>query len=136
MAQKVMGSRPIGRPIRLSFYHLPMPPVVIITGPISREELKKHLLNDVLVKAVVDIEERMMAIGGTMHADEEQELLNKGSEQEHLWGINLYPDDFSEGFIEFDSMINIRPRQNNRSRGVEDPFIQKEIRAIVSFLVP
>ena len=52
-----------------------------------------------------------------------------------LWGINLYPDRPAEEFIEFDSMINIRPSQGNRSRGVEDAVVQRQIRDIVARLV-
>ena len=113
----------------------PMPPIVLITSTITREELKKYLLDGTLVKAVVDIERKVMAIGGGLHADEEQVLLEEGSKQENLWGINLYPDDKSESWIEFDSMINIRPNQGNRSRGVEDKTTQEKIRSIVSTLV-
>lgn len=111
-----------------------MPPILIIRLPIRREELKKHLLEGTLVKAAVDIERKIMAIGGALHADEEQILLEDGSLQQNLWGINLYPDDLSDAWIEFDSMINIRPTQGNRSRGVEDVEIQKKIRSVVSSL--
>lgn len=88
-----------------------------------------------MVKAVVDLEKGIMAIGGEMHADEESFLFESGSKQENLWGINLYPESVGEDFIEFDSMINIRPRQNNRSRGVEDPALQKRIIEVVNKLV-
>ena len=89
-----------------------------------------------LVKAVVDIEAGIMAIGGTMHADEEAGLLDLGSRQTDLWGINLYPADFgSPGWLEFDSMINIRPGQSNRSRSVEDEATRARIRDVVERLV-
>ncbi len=89
-----------------------------------------------LVKAVVDVDRELMAIGGAMHADEEAILLGLGSSQDHLWGINLYPSQYGKGdWIEFDSMINIRPRHGNRSRGVEDPAAQEKIVAIVGRLV-
>lgn len=88
-----------------------------------------------LVKAVVDVEKRVMAIGGELHADEEAVLLEKGSKQENLWGINLYPEQTGDDFIEFDSMINIRPHAGNRSRSVENPELQKRITAIVNHLV-
>lgn len=88
-----------------------------------------------LVKAVVDIKKEIMAIDASMHADEEAELLSNGSRQENLWGINLYPNKIGKDFIEFDSMINIRPNQNNRSRGVDDKKIQKKIIKIVDRLV-
>jgi hypothetical protein len=74
-----------------------------------------------LVKAVVDVDKGVMAIGGEMHADEEAVLLGQGSSQTGLWGINLYPSQYGEAdWIEFDSMINIRPRPGqslSRRRG-------------------
>jgi hypothetical protein len=74
-----------------------------------------------LVKAVVDIEKGEMVVDAEMHVDEEELLLKKGSKQKNLWGINLYPGKFnSDGFVEFDSMVNIRPSQQNYSRSVED----------------
>lgn len=111
--------------------------IYIITDKISLTELKKiaeERFGD-LVKTVVDIEKNIMAIGGEMHFDEEQLLLEQGSNQENLWGINLYPDLTGEDFVEFDSMINIRPRQNNRSRNVEDQELRKKIITIVQKLV-
>ncbi|MHB8513488.1 MAG: DUF5674 family protein [Actinomycetota bacterium] len=89
-----------------------------------------------LVKSVVDIKQHIMAIGGSLHVDEESLLLQEhGSSQADLWGINLYPDAFgTANFIEYDSMINLRPRQN-RSRGVDDPKIRETIEVIVSELV-
>lgn len=89
-----------------------------------------------LVKAVVDVDKGIMAIGGEMHADEEDALLGLGSSQADLWGINLYPSQYGQSdWIEFDSMINIRPRRGNRSRGVEDPTAQEKIMAVVGRLV-
>jgi hypothetical protein len=89
-----------------------------------------------LVKAVVDVEKEMMVIGGEMHADEEKMLLEKGSKQQDLWGINLYPQNFGkEDFIEFDSVINLRPSQNNLSRFVEDEKIRQKIIKIVDQLI-
>jgi hypothetical protein len=105
---------------------------------ISVSELKElsEKMYDPLVKAVVDIRQKLLVIDAEMHADEEAYLLENGSHQEDLWGINLYPDQFgADGFIEFDSMINIRPRQNNSSRSVEDLGLQQKIRDIVSEVV-
>ncbi len=76
-----------------------------------------------------------MAIGVEMHADEEKELLENDSRQENLWGINLYPDQTEDNFVEFDSMINIRPRQNNRSRDVEDALTRQKIVEVVNKLI-
>ena len=90
-----------------------------------------------LVKAVVDIRLEMMAVDAELHSDEEAALLDSGSRQEDLWGINIYPvlDRNGPDFIEFDSLINLRPSQNNRSRGVEDPAVREKITAIVKKLV-
>jgi hypothetical protein len=70
-----------------------------------------------------------------LHADEEAILLSSGSKQENLWGINLYPQKKDEDFIEFDSVINLKPSQGNRSRGIENPQIQKRIKEIVERLI-
>ncbi len=92
-----------------------------------------NIYNDEMVKAVVDVKREIIGIDAEMHADIEQFLLADGSEQDDLWGINLYPDGFDEsGMIEFDSMINVRPRQGNRSRSVENLEMQQKIREIVA----
>lgn len=112
-------------------------PMKIIDQSITKSELTelaKERFGD-MVKAVVDIERGIMAIGGELHADEEALLLEQGSKQQDLWGINFYPDKSADDFIEFDSMINIRPSQNNRSRGVQDSEMRKRIIEIVGKLV-
>jgi len=108
--------------------------MTIVENCISVEQLKvlaENLLGD-LVKAVVDVEREILILDAELHADMEAYMLDDGSEQENLWGINIYPDMEGDDFIEFDSMINIRPRQGNRSRGVEDINIQNKIRNIVN----
>jgi hypothetical protein len=70
-----------------------------------------------LVKAVVDVARAAMVLDAEMHSDEEAELLATGSRQPDLWGINLYPDLPGEEWIEFDSMIDLRPSSGNSSRG-------------------
>lgn len=108
----------------------------IIRDRISRDELKEMAKNMFgnLVKAVVDIEREIMAIGGELHSDEEALLIEDGSKQESLWGINLYPEIENENWIEFDSLINIRPFQGNLTRGVDNPEIRKKIIKIVNKL--
>lgn len=109
----------------------------IITKLILNNELKKLAKNGFgeLVKAVVDVEREIMAIDGELHADEEALLLEDGSLQRNLWGINLYPEIETDDWIEFDSMINLRPSVGNLSRGVEDPEIRGKIISVVNKLV-
>ena len=108
---------------------------------IVREAITKAELNEMakqqfgdMVKAVVDVEQRIMAIGGELHSDEEAMLLDQGSAQKNLWGINLYPEQPIAEWIEFDSMINVRPSSGNRSRNVERAEIRETITAIVNQL--
>ena len=106
----------------------------VISDTMEIEELKtmaEHGFGD-LVKAVVDVKKGVMAIDAEMHADQESFLLEQGSVQENLWGINIYPYNALEEMIEFDSMINLRPWQENRSRGVENPDIREKIVKIVN----
>jgi hypothetical protein len=98
------------------------------------KQLAESLFGD-MVKAVVDVELAILAVGGELHSDEEALLLEQGSEQKDLWGINLYPELGEDEWIEFDSMINLRPSQNNRSRGVEDAQLRSRITEIVQRLV-
>jgi len=85
-----------------------------------------------MVKAVVDVERGILVVDSELHVDQEQVLLEQGSNQKDLWGINIYPQKYGlDGFIEFDSMINIRPRQQNLSRGVENEEIKKCIIELV-----
>lgn len=109
----------------------------IIDSPITVGELASMAevgFGD-LVKAVVDVKRGIMAVDGELHSDEEALLLESGSEQHHLWGINLYPALARADLIEFDSLINIRPSQGNRSRGVGDPDIREQIVRVVDSLV-
>jgi hypothetical protein len=111
---------------------------MIVRDGISIDELKRlaeERFGD-LVKAVVDIERELMAVGAELHADDEAALLGDGSRQVSLWGINLYPAEHgSADWIEFDSMINVRPGQGNRTRSVDDPSIREQIVLIVGRLV-
>ena len=111
--------------------------IQIITNPIPKKELEKIAQDQFgdWVKAVVDVERNVMAIGGDLHADEEAVLLQDGSRQENLWGINLWLDKGADEWIEFNSMINIRPSQHNRSRGVENENVRQKIKKAVGELI-
>ncbi len=88
-----------------------------------------------MVKGVIDIRRGIMLLDADMHADQEAELLGEGSAQSDLWGINLYPDVSGPDWLEFDSMINLRPSFGNRSRGVDDPATREAIATLVRRLV-
>lgn len=114
-----------------------MSDIRIVKDKISLAELAsiaKERFGD-MVKAVVDCEKKIMAIGGDLHADEEAVLLQDGSRQSDLWGVNLFPQNSGDKWLEFDSMINLRPGQNNRSRYVEDAATREKIIAVVDLLI-
>lgn len=109
--------------------------MIVLNKKINRHDLKilePHMFFEDMVKGVVDIELKLLALNAELHADIEQFLLEKGSLQKNLWGINLYFDDEE---IEFDSLINIpRNRDYGYPRGgreVKDPDIRKKIEQVV-----
>jgi len=87
------------------------------------------------VKIVVDIEKQIMAIGGEMHADEETVLLAHGSAQKDLWGCNIYPDREKDEWLEYSSLINIRPSVGNRSMEIHDEHIRAKVAEVVNRFV-
>lgn len=88
-----------------------------------------------MIKGVVDLRRRVLMIDADMHADQEASLLAEGANQRDLWGINLYPQLEGDDWLEFDSMINLRPSFGNRSRGVDDVATRDAIAALVADLV-
>lgn len=111
--------------------------IILIDKPIPRTrliEIAEEQFGD-MVKAVVDVEKNLMAIGGGLHVDEESFLLERGSTQDNLWGINIHPTRDLPEMVVFDSVINIRPRQDNPSRYVEDSAVRERVIAVVGDLV-
>ena len=110
----------------------------LINKEIKIAELKKmaeKMFGD-FVKAVVDLKKNVMVVDAHMHADQELFLLENGSDQGDLWGINLHPLRFgTKELVEFDSMINLRPSWGNKSRSVDDPKTQQQIITLVNKLV-
>ena len=94
-------------------------------------ESAEVLFDGEMIKAVVDIRRQLLAIDAELHADLEEMLLRSGSALEDLWGINLYPEETEEDFIEYDSLINIHPRQNNCSRRIEDDETRAKVDEVV-----
>ena len=88
-----------------------------------------------MVKVVADISTGAVAFSNSMHSDAERLLLEQGSSQENLWGFNIYPDNPEDIMLEFQSLINIRPRQHNRTLEIQDTTIQEKIKAIVKKII-
>lgn len=111
--------------------------IKIIRDIITKKELvemAKDQFGD-WIKAVVDIEKGIMAVGGDLHADEEAVLLEDGCNQKNLWGINIWPEKFADEWIAFDSMINIRPSVGNRSRNIESAEIREKIMNVIGKII-
>lgn len=109
----------------------------IITDKITTEELKemaKKMFGE-MVKAVVDVEKGIMVVDGELHSDEQELLIENGSKYENLWGINIYPEMTNQDWIEFDSLINLKPAFGHRTRGVEDVKIREKIIEIADKLI-
>lgn len=99
------------------------------------QEMAKRMYGSI-VKADVDVAKKIVLVDMEMHADGEAYLLENGSQNKDLWGINFHPDKFgTDEFVEFDSMINIRPSQNNFSKSIDDEQIRNTILEIVDEVV-
>ena len=107
------------------------------SDPISLAEVKalaQQRFGD-MIKGVVDLRRGILLLDADTHADQESALLERGSAQQDLWGINIYPDAPDADWLEFDSMINLRPSFGNRSRGIDDPETRAAVAALVNRLV-
>lgn len=109
---------------------------------IIRDKITKQELSELakefyveMVKGVADIERDIIALGGEWHMDANQVLIEDGSSQENLWGFNIYLDKSKEERLEYNSLINIRPKQGNKSMEVESKEIQNDILEIIDKLV-
>jgi hypothetical protein len=105
---------------------------------INIDELKKmaESMYGSMVKADVDLEKGIVLVDMEMHADGEAYLLDNGSKQTNLWGINLHPSKYDTNeFIEFDSMINMKPSQDNPTRYILNEDIRSKIVELVSGVV-
>jgi hypothetical protein len=112
------------------------PDVVVLDRRIEPGELRRLVERfEDMVKFVVDVDSGRLAVGGEMHADAEQALLDSGARQANLWGANYYPGRGPEGCIEYTSLINIRPAAGNRSMELQDPALRERVREITYALL-
>jgi len=111
--------------------------IKVIERPIAKDELINIAAQwfGAMVKAVVDLEKNIIAIGGEMHADAEAILIEQGSKQDNLWGINLYPNEKDENFIKYISLINISPRRKNLDMEIQNSEIKSQIRELIDKLI-
>jgi len=110
----------------------------IVKDAITRAQLRAlaHEQYGDIIKAVVDVNTGVVGVGGELHVDIQSILIEKeGGRGDTTWGINLYLDKTGDDFIEFDSMINLKPALGNKTRGVEDETIRQKIREIVDRVV-
>lgn len=113
------------------------PDIVIIEKKIEPAELARLVgaYFEGMVKYVVDIERKVAAVGGELHADAEHLLLESGSRQENLWGANYLPGIGADDCIEYTSLINIRPAQGNRTMLIADSEIRERVREVTFALI-
>ena len=113
------------------------PPILILAqriDPTALRRLVKSGFGD-MVKYVADVGRGIVAIGGELHADAEQVLLDAGSQQEDLWGANYYPGRGRDLCVEFTSLINISPARGNRQMEIANPALRDRIRALTLALI-
>jgi len=110
------------------------PAIVLTSESLDPAEVRRlvHAFFSDMVKVVVDVRRARAAVGGELHADAEQLLLEDGSEQADLWGANYYPGRGLEGCIEYTAMINIRPAQDNAGMEIRDPEVRRLVWQVVS----
>lgn len=111
--------------------------IEVVTDTIFLEKVKQLAQDSYgdMVKAVADIEKGIIAIGGEYHADAEQLLLIHGSLQDNLWGFNIYPNQPRESWLEYYSLINVRPRANNNSQIIQDEYIKEKIKNLTEKMI-
>ena len=111
--------------------------IVVLERRIDRMELARlvKMYFEDMVKYVADVTRGVIAVGGELHADAEQLLLEAGSRQTDLWGADYYPGRGRDDCIEFTALINIRPAQGNRSMEVQDASVRERIRILTFALI-
>jgi hypothetical protein len=107
--------------------------IKIIDKKIEESELReiaKDFYVD-MIKGVVDIEREIIAMGGEYHMDANTIIIENGSKQQDIWGFNWYFDKTGDKRIEYVSLINIRPKQNNKTMEVEDPALRDKMKDVI-----
>jgi len=107
--------------------------IQLIDNVINKSDIQKlaEEFYEEMIKGVVDLEGEVIALGGEMHADAEELLLKQGSRQQDLWGFNLLLDKTFDDAIEYQSFINIRPRDGNRTHEIENVDIRRKVKEVI-----
>lgn len=101
----------------------------VIADTVSAQQLQDMLQTlQTYIKLAVDVRREVLAGGGEMHADCEAALLEDGSRQEDVWGADWFPESRT---VRFQSLINIRPKQGNRTMELTDTQLRQQIESIV-----
>ena len=99
--------------------------------PYSKEEVEKlKELFDPYIKTVIDVRKKICSAGCDRHFDSEKLLLEQGSKQSDLWGGGI---DLEAKAIDNNSMINIRPSDENNSNEIQDPEIRKKFEELTRY---
>ncbi len=107
--------------------------IIILDHKITLEEVKKiaDFWYGTMIKGAVDIERGRVALGGDYHIEDSELLTSTGSKFEDIWGFNIRFEENSDGVLEFDSMVNIKPNFGNRSRGIHNDGVIKKAKEII-----
>lgn len=105
--------------------------IITKTTPYTREEIKQlKEVFDVYIKTVIDIEKKVCSAGCDRHYESEKILLDQGSKQENIWGGGI---DLETKIIDFNSFINIRPRQNNMSNEIQEEQLRTKYKELTEY---
>ncbi|MBI3255396.1 MAG: hypothetical protein HYZ63_00310 [Candidatus Andersenbacteria bacterium] len=105
--------------------------IVTKSAPFTKEEIEQVKGEfEVYIKTVIDIERNICSAGASRHFESEQILLEQGSKQLNVWGGGI---DVETQTIDFNSFINIRPAQNNKSNEIQDVSIRKQYEELTKF---
>ena len=106
--------------------------IYIVKEKATSKQMKEMLESlETYIKLAVDIQRGILAGGGILHADCEAALIEDGSRQEDIWGADWLPDTKQ---VKTEALINIRPKQGNRSMSIQNNEIRRQVEQIVQQL--
>ena len=108
--------------------------IKIVENKISLQELRElaEEFYTIMIKGVVDIEKEIIAFGGEYHSDANKIIIENGSQQGNVWGFNVYFDKPRDSWIEYTSLINIRPQAGNTEKEIQDGNLRDKMRTLIN----